>query len=92
MFILFEGMNLFYVLYFYILFFDKKWYEWLFVVMIILIKYGYNVGVLIFFCIYFLYSFFFYLVCYDFDNFLNYIIVCFLLLYNVGVDFNFDEF
>lgn len=88
---LFEGMNLFHVLYSYTLSFDKKWYERLLAVTTILIKHGHNVGASIPFRTYPLYSLLSHSACHDFDNSSNYIIACSLLLHNAGADPNFDE-
>ncbi|XP_062577317.1 uncharacterized protein LOC134239170 [Saccostrea cucullata] len=88
---LFEGMNLFHVLYSYTLSFDKKWYERLLAVTTILIKHGHNVGASIPFRTYPLYSLLSHSACHDFDNSSNYIIACSLLLLNAGADPNFDE-
>lgn len=88
---LFEGMNLFHVLYSYTLSFDKKWYERLLAVTTILIKHGHNIKASIPFRTYPLYSLLSHSACHDFDNSSNYIIACCLLLLNAGADPNFDE-
>ena len=88
---LFEGMNLFHVLFSYSLSFDKKWYERLLAVTTVLIKHGHNVGACIPFRTYPLYSLLSHSSCHDFENTAPYLIACMLLLLNAGADPNFDE-